>query len=207
MNTDELDDDRLDAELRAAFAPPPASVLAERARAATLPVRVTPTRRSPWWFVVAAAAAILAAVFLFADRPPRGPEGHDGHELGRMWAVAYEHALHHGFEGTSCCSPDVDLGKACEERFATRLGLGAASEVQLLGCYCGSEPTGGCMALLARSNGEPIAVYVLPCEHDPRPELPSDSPLHLARREMGRVVLYALSKTPVPRALDDFVAP
>jgi len=207
MNTDELDDDRLDAELRKAFAPPVAATFAEQARVAiAAPPVVRAVPRRPW-FLLVAAAAVIAAALLFFERAPRGPEGHDRHELGRMWAVAYEHALADGFGQGACCTPDVDLAKVCEERFATRLGLGAASRVKLLGCYCGSEPVGGCMALLARSNGEPIAVYVLPCDRDPRPTLPADSALHLERREVGRLVLYALSKTPMPRALDDFVAP
>ena len=208
MNSDELDDDRLDARLRAAFSPPPNETFAAQARAAVAGATIAAhrdARRWPWFFV-AAAAAVIAMAFLFLDRPARGPEGHDGHELGRMWAAAYEHALAEGFGGAACCAPDVDLAKICEEKFATRLGL-ASGSVKLLGCYCGDQPTGGCMALLARAGAEPVAVYVLPCDRDPRPELPADSELHLARREVGPLVLYALSKSAVPGTLDEFVVP
>ncbi|MBL8747862.1 MAG: hypothetical protein JNK78_01785 [Planctomycetes bacterium] len=208
MNTDERDDldrDRdLDARLRAAFVPPPATVSAAAARTA---VEGTAPRERPrvWpWLVVLAAA--LAVVALFLQRPRRGTEGHGGGELGAMWVAAYEHALDEGFAGASCCTPDVDLAKLCEEKFATRLGV-AAGSVRLLGCYCGKEPVGGCMALLARSGGEPVAVYVLPCRDDPRPRLPEGSPLHLARREVGPLVLYALSRSAAAATLEDFVVP
>ena len=124
-----------------------------------------------------------------------------------MWVAAYENALAQGFSGGSCCTPGVDLTRMCEEKFASRLGVGPAGSVRLLGCYCGDRPTGGCMALLARTGGEPVCVYVLPRQHDPRPRLPDGSPLHLARREMGRLVLYALSKATAPDTLGEFVVP
>jgi hypothetical protein len=78
--------------------------------------------------------------------------------------------------------------------------------VKLVGCYCGL-PTGGCMALLVRTNGDPVCVYVMPCAQDPRPRLPAASTLHLARRELGSLVLYALSTSPADDTLAGFVAP
>ena len=198
MNTP---DDQLDARLRAAFAPPPASVFAARARAIAAPHQGM--RKWPW---LLAAAALLVTIVLAITRPVRGPQGHDANELGAMWAAAYADALEQGFSGGSCCMPGLDLGKACEEKFAVKLGLGAGSAVKLLGCYCGL-PTGGCMALLARTNGDPVCVYVVPCAHDPKPRLPADSTLHLARRELGSLVLYALSASPADDTLAGFVAP
>ena len=198
MNTP---DDQLDARLRAAFALPPSSVFAAQARAVAVPHHARP--RWPW---LLAAAALLVTIALAITRPVRGPEGHDANELGAMWAAAYEHALEQGFSGGSCCVPGLDLAKACEEKFAVKLGLGAESPVKLLGCYCGL-PTGGCMALLARTNGDAVCVYVVPCGRDPRPRLPDQSNLHLARRELGSLVLYALSASPADDTLAGFVAP
>lgn len=206
MTTDERDDlDRdLDARLRAAFVPPPASTFAAAARGAI--DGSAPRGRTRVWPWLAAIAAALALVALLLQRPRRGPEGHGAAELGAMWVAAYEHALDEGFAGTSCCMPDIDLAKMCEERFAARLGV-APGSMKLLGCYCGKEPIGGCMALLASSGGEPVAVYVLPCGDDPRPRLPEGSPLHLARREVGPLVLYALSRSAAAATLEDFVVP
>lgn len=198
MNTP---DDQIDARLRAAFAPPPASVIAAQARAV-----VAPRHARPKWPWLLAAAALVVTIALAIARPVRGPEGHDANELGAMWAAAYEDALEQGFSGGSCCVPGLDLGKACEEKFATRLGLGAGSPVKLLGCYCGL-PTGGCMALLVRTDGDPVCVYVVPCGRDPRPRLPAESTLHLARRELGSLALYALSASPADDTLAGFVAP
>lgn len=209
MSADAHDDDRherrLDDQLRAAFAPPPAAVFTATARrAASVPPQPFAFRVVPW---LLAAAALLVLALLFLEKPRRGPEGHDGHELGAMWAAAYEHALAEDFGGGACCEPDVDLAKLCEEKFASRLDLGPAGTVKLLGCYCGDQPTGGCMVLLARTNGAPVAVYVLPSSKDPRPELPADSGLQLARREMGALVLYALSKSVAAETLAEFVVP
>ena len=198
MNTP---DDPLDARLRAAFAPPPASVFAAQARAVAAPHHARP--KWPW---LLAAAALLVTIVLALTRPVRGPEGHDANELGAMWAAAYEDAREHGFTGGSCCMPGLDLAKACEEKFAVKLGLGAGDSVKLVGCYCGL-PTGGCMALLVRTNGDPVCVYVMPCAQDPRPRLPAASTLHLARRELGSLVLYALSTSPADDTLAGFVAP
>lgn len=203
-------DARLDDRLRAAFVPPPAAALAAAARRITRSDAPSGTQSGVWrrmlpW--VLAAAALLVTIAFAASRPRRGPEGHDGHELGAMWAAAYEHALSEGFGGGSCCAPDVDLAQLCEEKFTSKLGLGPAGSVKLLGCYCGEQPTGGCMALLARTDGDPVAVYVLPCSEDPRPVLPPGSPLHLARREMGPLVLYALSQSVAAETLGEFVVP
>lgn len=212
MNTDELEPVRehaVDAVLRAAFTPPPAATFTAVARAAVdaAPERTGQRPRWPW---LAAVAAMLVVALLLAVRPAqpvRGPEGHDGAELGAMWVAAYENALAQGFAGGGCCTPGVDLARTCEEKFASRLGLGPAGSVRLLGCYCGDRPTGGCMVLLARTAGEPVCVYVLPRQHDPHPRLPEGSTLRLARREMGRLVLYALSKPTASDTLGEFVVP
>lgn len=198
----EAPDAKLDAALRAAFAPPPPEQFAALARQAAGP---SPRGRI-WPWLVAAAALLVVALLLLREPPARGPEGHDGHELGAMWAAAYDDAVAKGFGEVSCCQVGLDLPHACRERFACGFDVAHGSDVALLGTYSG-RPTGGSMTLLARIGGAPVCVCVVPEQHDPRVALPKGSDLHLARREVGDLVLYALSKMPAPGALDAFVVP
>ncbi|MBM4062785.1 MAG: hypothetical protein FJ265_17070 [Planctomycetes bacterium] len=199
--TDPLDL-RLDESLRAAFAPPPASTFTAAAARAVGRPRALP--RWPWF--VAAAALLVVAVLMAAWPRPRGPEGHDGRELGALWAAAYHDAEAQGFGVEGCPRTGADLCNACEKRFSCRLAVAKGSDLALLGTYEG-RPTGGSMTLLARAGGEPLCVCVLPQRQDPRVKLPRDSGLHLARRELGDLVLYAVAKSPARGALDSFVVP
>ncbi|MFY9345370.1 MAG: hypothetical protein WAT39_22960, partial [Planctomycetota bacterium] len=160
-----------------------------------------PPVRRPLWPWLLAAAALLLTVALAFHRPRRGPEGHDGEQLGAMWAAAFEHADTNGFGTGACCDGGLDLAGQCEQRFAVKLFGGRGMTVH--GCYCGLS-TGGCVAALAQSGDERIAVFVLPRDQDPGPCLPAGCPLHLARRELGPLVLYAVSRAPEPMALAQF---
>lgn len=191
-------DETLDARLRGAFAPPPDHELTAIARRAT----GTAVRR-PFWPWLLAAAALLLTIGFVVTRPVRGPEGHDGAELGAIWAAAFAHAEANGFGAGSCCDGGQDLGVACQQRFAVRLGFGGNGGLAVHGCYCGL-PTGGCVAALAHVGGEPLGVFVMPRDRDPGPQLPSGSNLHLARRELGPLVLYAVSRSPQPESLQPF---
>jgi hypothetical protein len=191
-------DDRLDTTLRDAFQPPPAAEFVAVAARMAAPCPA----RWPW---LLAAAVLAVTVALWFTRGNRAPESAEGRALGAMWVAAYEHALAEGFAGGSCCDPGIDLRQACEQRFAAQLDL-VPSSVHLIGCYCGL-PTGGCMALLARTGDSPVCVYVLPRSRDPRPQLPSGSRFELARREVGELVLYAISESVSAATLAQFVAP
>jgi hypothetical protein len=191
-------DDELDRRLRAAFAPPSNAQLAGVARAAAH----APQRRLPWPWLLAAAAAVLTIVFMVA-RPTRGPQGHDGAQLGAMWAAAFADAETNGFASGSCCDGGQDLAGVCQQRFAVRLRFGGSDDVTVHGCYCGL-PTGGCVAALCHTGNEPVGVFVVPREQDPGPRLPASSGLHLARRELGPLVLYAVSRSPRPASLAPF---
>lgn len=201
MNELELDR-RLDDTLRAVFAPPVDGTFAAfAARAAGK------RRRAPFWPWLVAAAAMLVVGVLLATWPrTRGPEGHSGKELGAMWAAAYHDAVAQGFGGVGCCKMGLDLRTACKERFSCGLDVASGSEMALLGTYSG-RPTGGAMTLLASMAGAPVCVCVVPQKRDPRVTLPQDSGLHLARREVGDLVLYAVSKAPGSDALASFVLP
>jgi hypothetical protein len=203
VDSDALDS-ALDERLRAEFAPPPPDVFAGAAEQVERRARPRANRRWPW--LAAAAALVVVVVIAAVRRPPRGPEGHDGRTLGAMWVAAFEDARAHGFAGPSCCRPGVDLAEACREMYAVALELRSGSGVSLRGCYCGL-PTGGCMALLTESGGAPVCVYVVPRRRDPGVELPAGSALHLARREVGGLVLYALSESPARAVLTGFTVP
>lgn len=188
---DDPRDARLDAMLRSAYAPPPDELLAQASRAATAPQ----PRRLPWQWLLAAAALLLTFVIWHAVKAPVGPEGHDGKQLGALWAAAYEHALANprAADGKPfCCDPSQDFCRTCEQRFSVRLGFGAANAgITLRGCYCGLS-TGGCVAALVETENGPIGVFVLPRSMDPEPVLPERSSLRIARRELGRIVLYGV---------------
>lgn len=203
MNEHEHSFDRqLDDSLRGAFVPPSADVMAAVAQNASRAPR--PVARWPW---LLAAAALLAIALLWTMRPSRvGPEGHDGQQLGAMWAAAYDDAVAQGFGGIDCCQVGLDLPKACQERFSCGLDVVRGSHVSVLGSYSGL-PTGGSMTLLASAAGAPVCVCVVPAKNDPRVALPAQSPLHLERRELGGLVLYSLSRLPRTTALDAFVLP
>jgi hypothetical protein len=189
----------LDAKLCAAFAPPPPAELTAMAQRA-----VTARPPSAWRWYVAAAALLLVAGLAFAwPRGARGPEGHDGAQLGALFVAAYQHAAQNGFGSGACCSGDSDLAEVCQQKFAVRLGFTGKDGCAVHGCYCGL-PTGGAVAVLAQLGGDPVGVFVVPRERDPRPCLPANCPLHLSRRELGPLVLYALSQEPKAAPLDQF---
>lgn len=199
-------DARLDAELRAAFAPPPAVEFAAMAQDAARP------RTAPWLApVLMAAAALLVAlgVFLLASAGrTKGPEGHDGEELGAMWAAAYRHAVAEtGVPAASCCDPALDFCACCAEQFDVRLALGDGGKgLRLRGGYRGL-PTGGCVAAVLDTPDGPIGVFAVPRKCDPGACLPKDLELQLARREVGDLVLYAVAgkrQPPAQRELEQF---
>ena len=194
------EDDRIDEQLRAAFAPPEASRFEAMAREVTTAVAPAPRRLWPW--LLGLAAAMLVGVLL-ADalsRPDR-PDRYEGAELGRIWTAAYEHAVENGFGGGSCCQAPTDLAARCREVCGQALSFAGAGDVELLGCYCGL-PTGGCLGLLMQVQGEPVSVFVLPRDRDPRPVLDERDRLRLRRRELGDLVLYAVG----PREADEALA-
>jgi hypothetical protein len=204
VNEHELDR-LLDERLRAAFAPPPAATFVAAAQAtagARRPRRV-------WPFLLAAAAilvTVLVGVFAATGRGPRGPEGHDGQQLGALWVAAWEDAAARGFDSMSCCDPSLDVQSACRKRFGKGLELARGGSVALVGCACGSS-IGGSVVILTRTARGPACVCVVPGDRDPGVELPAGSGLCLARRELGGLVLYALAREPAPAVLDEFVMP
>ena len=121
-----------------------------------------------------------------------------------MWAAAYEHALanREAPDGKPfCCDPKVDFCGTCEKRFDVRLGFGAAGPgITLRGCYCGLS-TGGCVAALVDTAAGPVGVFVVPRGKDPRPQLPSQSPWRLVRRDLGALTLYAVGGAAADPAL------
>lgn len=182
-------DDLIDEQLRQAFAPPPAEHYAEVASGVSRPVRAL----WPWLAAAAAALLVIAMIWDGRGRTIAGPEGHDGAQLSAMWVAAYEHAIDTGFGVGGCCEASLDLQAKCREVCGAALSFGGNEDLELLGCYCGSKPTGGCLGLLLQVDGEPVSVFVVPGDSDPKPVLDPESDLTLQRRELGSVVLYSLA--------------
>ncbi|MCR9245028.1 MAG: hypothetical protein NXI31_08340 [bacterium] len=206
-NREHEQDARIDRELRAAFAPPSASAFADAARDVVTPRGGGPRRLPRLLPIALAAAALLLLAWPVAagwlnDRSSTS-EPLTGDQLGAMWIAAYEDAASRGFQG-GCCEPSFDLPQACLDRFACRIGVRDEARVAIAGSYCGLE-TGGCMAIIARDGALPMCVYVLPRASDPRVTLPAGSGLHLSRRKIGELVLYALAPEPVTGSLAQFV--
>ena len=196
-------DQTIDDALRAAFRPPDASrfrELAEAAQGASAPTisPARPRRLGPW--LAAAAAAILAALWLL-DHRPLGPQGHDGKELGALWAAAYEHAVASGFGSMGCCQTPFDVTSKCEEICGVPLQFDDDEDIALLGCYSGLS-TGGCLGLLLEVSGAPVAVFVVPVDSDPIPALSHEN-LQINRRQLGDLAIYAISQR---RTVDTAVA-
>jgi hypothetical protein len=144
-------------------------------------------------------------VFAFpSEGPRRGPEGHDGQALGAIWVASYEDAVRQGFGTSPCCRTPIDLPTDCQAACGVRLDLLRRDGVSVLGSYCGLS-TGGCMALLTEADGAPVCVYVLPARNDPHVAVPASSQLHLVRRDLGAVVLYALGRRDPGGLLDRFL--
>lgn len=204
-------DRQLDDRLRAAFAPPPAAELAARARRALEGTGRRPRLHLP--LLLAAAAAAMLAVAVAGPRllrpvgDGRVPEGSvpDGHEVGALWAAAWQDATARGFD-PSCCRTGVDLPACCRAAFSVPLALLPDAAVKLCGSYCGLPTGGGLMFLLHCERG-PVCVCVLPRDRDPSVRLPHGSGLQLARREVGPLVLYALAPERRDELLEEFVVP
>lgn len=209
MSHDPQADRHLDEQLRAAFAPLPADRLAAIARAGISP----PQPRAPWltWLLATAALCLLTFV-LSRDGDGATEVGRGGDPaLGAMWAAAYDDATGRGLANCcggagGCAMGGFDLDAACRARFEAPLGVTAGSGLRLVGAYEGL-PTGGCMALLAESEQVPMCVFVMRREHDRGVVLPADKVLTLARREVGDLVVYGVSRVPLHAALDEFVVP
>lgn len=191
-------DDMIDKQLRLAFAPPPAEHYGEVASG------VSAAPRPLWMWLAVAAAAVLLVLFALDDgRGPLGPEGHDGRQIGAMWVAAYDHAIDAGFGAPGCCESQTDFAEKCREVCGQTLSFGGDEDAKLLGCYCGL-PTGGCVGLLLQVRGDPVSVFVVRRDADPRPVLTNREELRLRRRELGSLVLYALAYEERDEVLDSF---
>ena len=178
----EPSDDRIDDLLRAAFAPPADERFAEMAETAQQgPAAPAPVVRPLWPWLLAAAAAMLVGVLIFdALQRPERPDAYESAELGAIWAAAYDHAVDSGFGSGGCCEVPTNLAERCQEVCGQALSFGGSDDAQLLGCYCGLS-TGGCLGLMLQVDGEPISVFVLRADQDPRPVLRDRDELQLRR--------------------------
>lgn len=193
--------DRIDDALRRAFVPPPSEQFVTTAERAMSMPRTAP--RWPRWLAFVAAAA-LALVIVTGGDGPRGPAAHDGPALGHLWASAYDDAIERGFGAGSCCESESDLAEMCRKVCGCPLTFReVGDDATLLGCYSGL-PIGDSLGVLVQVDGMPVVVFVVPRDADPRPTLATRDDLQLRRRELGDLVLYAVSSQVPERALERF---
>lgn len=196
-------DSRVDAALRRAFAPPPltAAIAEVHARAARSELRRG--RRRPLLVLAIAAAVILAFLLRPAPEPPA--RASDAAAMSGLWVAAYHHAVERGFDTPQCCDSSCDLRSKCHDLFGARLDVAAAIGVDMCGAYCG--PAGGAAALLARWGEEPVCLFVLPRARAPAIASGDLAGLRLYRREVGDLVVFELSRLPLPRVLPQVFVP
>ena len=194
------EDNLIDDELRRAFTPPPAQRFAAMAQQASDDVRSW--RR--WWLApLLAAAAVLAIAwstdFWRADRMPDNPR-----DAGAMLVAAFDDAVNNGFGAGGCCTEATNFASQCKQLCGRALSFAAvADDVEMLGCYCGRELP-GCIGLLLQVRGDPVAVFVMPKDEDPKPVLAERDDLLLERRELGPIVLYSIAFDRRSEALSSF---
>ncbi len=168
---------------------------------------------SGWWrsAAFAAAAVLLISVwFLVLPAQRTSPAKNeplaaasctnDAELLGR-WVDAYHQAVGAGFKLPSCCDvEDCNLSAHCRTAFQTAVDVAEAAALDLCGSSC-DESAGGAVSLLARYDGQPICLFVLPRRD--APELPAtfDRGLHMFREDFGPLAVFEVSKDPVARVL------
>ncbi|MBX7081399.1 MAG: hypothetical protein K1X88_19515 [Nannocystaceae bacterium] len=213
------DDDRIEASLRRAFAPPDLTALHRRvAEAAARAEASAPTRSSTPWIAAAAFAAAAAAVLLLLRRDDAVPQVPDvaqvqhvapdpGRSVGLRLAQLHAHApaLPTRTDGACLAEPPPAPGACVGD--GPRFDPG--DELEPLGecggpggpaCDRATIPTPRLIHVRDRSGAE-LLVCIAPLQADPRPSLPDDAGLSIFRRELGGFVAYEITPLSEPLAL------
>ena len=94
------------------------------------------------------------------------------------------------------------------KRFRQALLLGdVPADVTPIGLAYGHSLSERTVYLLARVRGDPVIAFVDDTPNDKATDLPSSGPLHLFRRDVGRLTIYELSPLDRPFLLDLFYDP
>lgn len=219
---------RIDAEIRAALAPPaPASLPVADALAATVPFQrpraaSLPTPRSaqqpaqrsvlarirPWALAAGLALAAVGA-YVVAQRQAAGDVKYVEP------ADLYARLKSTGFTPEFVCTTDAEFAGAVQARLGTPLALAPEGRagVQLVGWAYGNTYEGrivgpDTLVLMTRLDGtHDVLVLMDKAASDRRLAVPPGSGLSLFRRQVGPIVLYELTPLDKPRLLDVFVRP
>lgn len=198
--TERRDDDaQIDAALRRLFEPPPVDAMVERVAA-----RRPAARHRVWPWVALAAAALIA--FLAWPESPQSAERVADARLVGLWVDTYRDAVAAGFDAGDCCDGSSDLRAQCEARFAAALEIAGGADLRVCGAYCG-RPAGGAIAMLVRSGGAPVCLFVLPRDRAPQLERTRHGDVSIHRREIGQLVAFEVCPADEPRVLPSLYEP
>jgi len=206
---------RIDEALRRRLAPPPAEAvvsalrvhLDELERPAADESGGPRFRRGPW---VLAASLLLALaggwLTVRALLPAGGSNPYGPH---RPMIAVYEADVAGGFEPEWVCETPAIFAETFREHYGQALEQPEPSEgFTLIGLGYSSTISERTTRILARVEGAPVLVFVDRREVDRGPRrLPEGVPLHLFRRDVGRLVLYELTPLDAPRVLPSLSFP
>ncbi len=106
-------------------------------------------------------------------------------------------------QASAACGFPHDLARHFQDSLGQELLVDATDEISIEGPFTiRSWPTTTLLA--SPQQPEPILILVDKLARDPRPVLELGSPAHLFRRELGDLVLYELTPSDTPRALELF---
>ncbi len=208
---------QIDAALRRAATPPDAEAILTRVRAAEHAGRVVALRRRQRTVVrlryAAAAMIVLAAggggwwgwtVLREEQRPYRSYR----EQPWRSFETVYRDEVAAGFRADWACKTEREFAATFWGRFGQGLLLAQLPPgVESLGLsYCHSLSP-NTTHLLGQVQGQNVIVFVDRRSTDKEQKLAEGSPLHLFRRELGKLVLYELTPLDEPHFLPLFYDP
>jgi hypothetical protein len=187
---------QIDESLKRLFVPavPPADLLARLQGPTSLAQPATRPRRNWAKLALAATAVTLAWGFLlWRLLPPSQPAA--GPYKNLPLTTIYEQTVADGFQPYWVCKDPHEFAST----FFTRQGQGllladmpAGTKMEGLAYTGGISPS--TTTMLARTDGQPIMVFVDRASADTHPSLPkTETKLHLFHKELGPLVLYELS--------------
>jgi hypothetical protein len=186
---------QIDESLKRLFVPSaaPADLLAKLQAPTPLAQPTVDSRRN--WKKLALAAIAVSVVWGFLiwrllppSRPVAGPYKNS------PLATIYEQSVGSGFQPYWVCKDPHQFAST----FFSRQGQGLLLADMPAGTKMeGLDYTGGITqnttTMLARTDGQPILIFVDRASADNQPVLPAESKLHLFRKELGPLVIYELS--------------
>lgn len=195
---------RIDTWLRRAFEPV-AVPLPEPRALVFKPAGTRPLRRL-WWYAAAATILLAGAGVFVRFVNNRFPDARISPDS------LHNRLVMRGFQPTTVCTTDKEFAAFVRQRFGQALSAASLPAVEMLGWgygdqYDGSPLSPKALILLAKVDGQPVTVLIDRASADRALTLPENSPLHLFKRTIGRLVVYEITPVDAPRVLDSLFDP